>query len=160
MTREAAVTDISAGERPHILVVEDNDADVFLLKEAISVHRIGVALHVVENGALAIAYIESIDKNPGTACPLLCLLDMNLPLRSGPEVLRQLRQSKRLAGIPAIIMTSSRSQNDREDVIRLGASAYFHNRSATANSWTSAIYCAVTCPRVSRKRGEKPHRRY
>jgi CheY-like chemotaxis protein len=120
------MTETKVIDRPHILVVEDNDADVFLLKEAISLHKIGVSLHVVENGALAIAYIETVDKDTAAACPLLCLLDMNLPLRSGPEVLRQLRQSKRMSGIPAIIMTSSKSQNEREDIIRLGASAYFH----------------------------------
>lgn len=120
------MTKVNTTDGPHILVVEDNDADVFLLREAISLHKIGVSLHVVENGALAISYIESVDTDPAAACPLLCLLDMNLPLRSGPEVLRRMRQSKRMSKVPAIVMTSSRSQNEREDIIRLGASAYFH----------------------------------
>ena len=54
------------------------------------------------------------------------LLDMNLPLKSGADVLRRLRSSSRLAQIPAIVMTSSRSQLERDEIMRLGASAFFH----------------------------------
>jgi CheY-like chemotaxis protein len=110
----------------HILVVEDNDADVFLLQEAVSLYKLGVELHVVENGALAIAYIENADNNDAEPCPSLCLLDMNLPLKSGTEVLRRLRASRRMAQVPAIVMTSSRSQPERDEIMRLGASAFFH----------------------------------
>jgi CheY-like chemotaxis protein len=114
-----------AGSR-HILVVEDNDADVFLLREAISLHKLGVEMHVVENGALAIACIENADRDATAFCPCLCLLDMNLPLRGGAEVLRRLRGSRRMAEIPVIVMTSSRSQPERDEIMRLGASAFFH----------------------------------
>ena len=110
----------------YILVVEDNDADVFLLQEAVSLYKLGVELHVVENGALAIAYIENADNNDAEACPCLCLLDMNLPLKGGAEVLRCLRASSRMAQVPAIVMTSSRSQLERDEIMRLGASAFFH----------------------------------
>lgn len=112
--------------RHTILVVEDNDADVFLLKEAISLHQLAVELHVVENGALAIAFIERADKDDAAPCPCLCLLDMNLPLRGGAEVLRRLRSSRRLARIPAIVTTSSNSQHERDGMMRLGATAFFH----------------------------------
>ncbi len=110
----------------HILVVEDNDADVFLLKEAVSMHKLGVELHVVENGALAIASIENADRDAAAPCPCLCLLDMNLPLRGGAEVLRRLRASSRMAQVPVIVMTSSRSQMERDEIMLLGASAFFH----------------------------------
>ena len=110
----------------HILVVEDNDADVFLLREAVSLYKLGVELHVVENGALAIAYIEKADDNDAEPCPSLCLLDMNLPLKSGTDVLRRLRASRRMAQVPAIVMTSSGSQPERDEIMRLGASAFFH----------------------------------
>ena len=109
-----------------ILVVEDNDADVFLLQEAVSLYKLGVDLHVVENGALAIAYIENADRDVAAPCPCLCLLDMNLPLKGGAEVLRCLRASSRMAQVPAIVMTSSRSQQERDEIMRLGASAFFH----------------------------------
>jgi chemotaxis family two-component system response regulator Rcp1 len=110
----------------HILVVEDNDADVFLLQEAVSLYKLGVEMHVVENGALAIAYIENADNNDAEPCPSLCLLDMNLPLKSDTDVLRRLRASRRMAQVPAIVMTSSRSQLERDEIMRLGASAFFH----------------------------------
>jgi CheY-like chemotaxis protein len=110
----------------HILVVEDNDADVFLLQEAVSLYKLGVEMHVVENGALSIAYIENADNNDAEPCPSLCLLDMNLPLKSDTDVLRRLRASRRMAQVPAIVMTSSRSQLERDEIMRLGASAFFH----------------------------------
>ena len=110
----------------HILVVEDNDDDVFLLQEAVSLYKLGVEMHVVENGALAIAYIENADNNDAEPCPSLCLLDMNLPLKSDTDVLRRLRASRRMAQVPAIVMTSSRSQLERDEIMRLGASAFFH----------------------------------
>jgi len=110
----------------HVLVVEDNDADVFLLREAVALHKLEVELHVVENGALAITYIEEADKDSAAPCPSLCLLDMNLPLKSGAEVLGRLRSSQRMSAVPAIVMTSSRSQNERDAIMRLGASAFFH----------------------------------
>ena len=116
----------NTGVSRHILVVEDNDADVFLLKEAVSLYKLGVELHVVENGALAIAYIEKADHDAASLCPSLCLLDMNLPLKGGAEVLRSLRASSRMAQVPAIVMTSSRSQPERDEIMRLGASAFFH----------------------------------
>src|ERR1700722_5182983 len=110
------------GGNRHILVVEDNDADVFLLREAISLHKLRVELHVVENGALAIASIEDAARDAAMPCPCLCLLDMNLPLRGGAEVLRRLRASSRMAQVPVIVMTSSRSQPERDEIMRLGAS--------------------------------------
>jgi CheY-like chemotaxis protein len=110
----------------HVLVVEDNDADVFLLREAAALHKLGVELHVVENGALAIASIAHADQDATAPCPCLCLLDMNLPLRGGADVLRHVRRSRRMASVPVIVMTSSRSQPERDEIMRLGASAFFH----------------------------------
>src|ERR1700722_17379366 len=86
-----------------VLVVEDNDADVFLLREAVSLHKLGVDLDVVDNGAVAIAWIEKTDNDPAATCPSLCLLDMNLPAKGGGEVLRYLRKSRRLASVPVIV---------------------------------------------------------
>ena len=111
---------------PRVLVVEDNDADVFLLREAISLHHLGVDLDVVDNGAVAVAWIEKTDSDPSAPCPVLCLLDMNLPSKGGREVLRYLRGSRRLARVPVIVTTSSESQIDRDEIMRLGANAFFH----------------------------------
>jgi CheY-like chemotaxis protein len=115
----------TAGSR-HVLIVEDNDADVFLLKEAVSLYELGVKLHIVENGALAIAYIESADNDAAALCPSLCVLDLNMPLKGGVDVLRCLRNSRRMAQVPAIVMTSSGSQLERDEIMRLGATAFFH----------------------------------
>jgi chemotaxis family two-component system response regulator Rcp1 len=107
-------------------VVEDNKADVFLIKEAVAFHNLHVELHVVEDGKLAIDYINRAGEDADAPCPSLCLLDLNMPIHNGYEVLRHLRENERCKDIPVIIMTSSESSHDRAEMKRLGADAYFH----------------------------------
>jgi CheY-like chemotaxis protein len=106
--------------------VEDNRADVFLIREAVAFHNLSVELHVVEDGRLAIDYINRAGEDEDTPCPSLCLLDLNMPIHSGYEVLRHLRENERCKDIPVVIMTSSESSHDRAEMNRLGADAYFH----------------------------------
>jgi CheY-like chemotaxis protein len=107
-------------------VIEDNKADVFLIREAISFHNLKVELHIVEDGRAAIEFIDKAGGGPAVPCPALCLLDLNMPIHSGYEVLRHLRGHARCQDIPVIVMTSSESAHDRTEMMRLGANAYFH----------------------------------
>jgi PAS domain S-box-containing protein len=108
-----------------VLLVEDNQGDVFLVKEAIRVHAVPVILHVVNDGACAIEFIERAEQDPQAPSPKAMLLDLNLPKRTGVEVLRRLRQSPKFGDIPVIIATSSDLPSDREQVEKLGVSFYF-----------------------------------
>ncbi len=108
-----------------LLVIEDNDADVWLVEEALAVCKISASLHLIQDGANAIGYIEQTDVNPDSVCPELVLLDLNLPKKSGRDVLRCLRSSQKCKDIPVVIMTSSDSQKDRAELIELGATLYF-----------------------------------
>jgi two-component system, chemotaxis family, response regulator Rcp1 len=69
--------------------------------------------------------IAGLDRDPSQSCPNLFLIDLNLPRRSGDEILAQLRQSSRCSTVPAIVITSSDSPQDRARVRELGASFYF-----------------------------------
>jgi len=107
-----------------ILLVEDNAADAALVREALEEHRIRGELVVIADGAAAIRYIEALDTGP-SGCPDLVILDLNLPKRSGHEVLRSMRQSVKCGRAPVAILSSSDAQQDRVAAASLGASQYY-----------------------------------
>lgn len=107
------------------MVIEDNQTDVFLVKEAIEARGLRVAIHFMEDGEQAMRYMERIDADASLSCPRLFLLDLNLPRMSGLEVLAQIRQSKRCGTSKVLVMTSSNAERDRVESASLGATAYF-----------------------------------
>lgn len=110
--------------RPFILLVEDSPADVFLIRQAFQVHDVSANLQCAADGDEAIRIIDQLDAANGT-CPQLILLDLNLPGRTGVDVLRHLRQSSRCRRTPVIIVTSSNAQADHSITEELGADDYF-----------------------------------
>jgi two-component system, chemotaxis family, response regulator Rcp1 len=69
--------------------VEDNEADMFLIEEAIAAAQLSVAVHVVRNGQQAIRFFDRAGHAPNSPCPALVILDINLPRRPGYEVLKR-----------------------------------------------------------------------
>jgi DNA-binding response OmpR family regulator len=106
-----------------IILVEDNPADVALVRRALEIHGVQGEITVLPDGEKAILFIESVDAQ-ALECPDLAIIDLNLPKRSGSEVLQALRQSKRCCGVPTVILSSSGAMKDRADAARLGASRY------------------------------------
>jgi CheY-like chemotaxis protein len=111
--------------KPNLLLVEDNAADAMLVEEAIRVHDVPVDLHIVADGEEAIAFIERAERDPRAPCPDMVLLDLNLPKRSGSDVLQRIRRSERCKHVPVVILTSSDSSRDRSEASRFGANRYF-----------------------------------
>jgi CheY-like chemotaxis protein len=89
----------------------------------------GHDLVVVSDGEKAIDLIERIDQQELAPCPSLLLLDLNLPRRSGTEVLQKLRQSPKCCDIPVVILTSSEAPKDIESAKHLRADVYFRKPS-------------------------------
>lgn len=118
--------------RRHILIVEDSRADVFLIRESIRAAKLDADIQVVQDGEKAIRVFEDADRDPSAPCPALVVLDINLPKRQGREVLEALRKSRRCADALVLVVTSSNSEKDREDMARLGAMDYFCKPSAYA----------------------------
>ena len=117
---------MSQGREPYIvLVVEDNRADVMLIEEALVEAGVPAKLHVVSDGESALAFIERADASDDAICPQLLLLDLNIPKKSGTEILDRVRRSTKCGNIPVIVVTSSDSPQDRELTSRLGATRYF-----------------------------------
>lgn len=98
-----------------ILFVEDNPGDVRLTIEAFKECKIQNNLHVVVNGVEALAFLRREGKYAGVPRPDLILLDLNLPLKDGREVLKEIKEDANLKRIPVAILTTSKAE---EDIIR------------------------------------------
>jgi len=121
-----------AGTEVHrlsLLLVEDNPADIYLVKEAIQREGLDCQLEVAVDGERALSIIDALDGDASARCPDLLLLDLNVPRKGGDEVFQRIRQSPRCAGIPVIIITSSDSAADQDRARELGAAAYFRKPS-------------------------------
>jgi two-component system, response regulator len=111
-----------------VLLVEDNLDDAALTQRAFRICQLSNELVVVSDGAEALDFIFSRGRYVGrdhSQEPALILLDLNIPLINGLEVLQQIRSSKWTDSIPVVILTSSGEENDREESYRLGADSFF-----------------------------------
>ncbi len=99
----------------HILLVEDSPADVLLTKEALSDSKLLVELHVAENGMEAMEFLRHNGPYSEAPTPDLVLLDLNLPLKDGREVLAEVKADPHLRSIPIVVLTTSQAE---EDVLR------------------------------------------
>ncbi|MBW4564219.1 MAG: response regulator [Mojavia pulchra JT2-VF2] len=110
-----------------ILLVEDNSKDVLLIKRAFHKANICNSLQVVNNGDAAVSYLsggEPYSDRTLYPLPVLMLLDLKLPRRSGAEVLMWLRQQPELKRLPVVVLTSSKEYADVNLVYDLGVNAY------------------------------------
>lgn len=117
---------------PTLLVVEDNPADVYLLKEALAEAHIEVALHVVENGEDAMAFLGRTGQFQDAPRPDAVVLDLNLPLKNGEEVLTEMRADPSLCQIPVAILTTSSLDTHLPEMYAPGRCLYLVKASAFA----------------------------
>lgn len=110
-----------------ILLVEDNPRDVLLIQRAFRKANVAIPLQVVEDGEVAIRYLsgeEPYTDRDRYPLPLLILLDLKLPRKSGAEVLAWLRQQPALKRLPVVVLTSSKEYADINHIYDLGGNAY------------------------------------
>jgi CheY-like chemotaxis protein len=122
-------SDGQTDSRSHILIVEDNAADVYLIRASVSASTINAELHVVTDGEQAVRFFDDADRDSAAPCPELVLLDINLPRKHGGEVLEHMRRSPRCRHALVIVVSSSESIRDREAMAQLGANGYFRKPS-------------------------------
>ena len=111
-----------------IVLVEDAEPDVLLVREALESNHLEFHLHVLDDGEKAVEYIEKLDQN-GIDVPHLFLLDLNLPKKNGGQVLERLRQSGRWGHIPVVVLTSSDSPRDKAKASQYQVTEYFQKPS-------------------------------
>jgi chemotaxis family two-component system response regulator Rcp1 len=119
----------SVGTHFHVLIVDDNESDVFLIQEAIGSTRLQLTLHIAKDGEQAIRFFDRADAHPEMPCPSLVILDINLPKKQGGEVLKHMRQSRKCANALVLVVSTSDSAKDREQMTNLGADGYFRKPS-------------------------------
>jgi len=103
----------------HIVLIEDNPADVVLVKLALQESGIAYCLTEFETGREAVHVLCS--PNESTFVPDAILLDLNTPSTDGFEALHQLKDCPRLAPVPIAILTSSRARSDKHRAAIQGA---------------------------------------
>lgn len=116
--------DKSASKRPHILLVEDNAGDEFLVLDAFEQASFPYEMEVVRNGEAALQRLRGEGEFAGQPVPDLILLDLNLPKLDGRDVLRTVKGDADLAQVPVLILTTSSSPQDVDTCYALHANAY------------------------------------
>jgi CheY-like chemotaxis protein len=107
-----------------VLLVEDDEGDVLMTREAFEYYKIRNQLHVVSDGDQALQFLRQAGPYADAPRPGLILLDVNLPRRSGLEVLAELKQDPDLLVIPVVMLTTSRADEDILRSYALHANAY------------------------------------
>src|SRR5437899_2487057 len=92
---------------PEVLLIEDNDGDVDLVREALEEGSQQVHLSVIEDGAKALEYFKNRDGLLSSSRPDLIILDLNLPKVNGLEVLKVIKAEENLKDIPVAVFTTS-----------------------------------------------------
>jgi CheY-like chemotaxis protein len=112
---------------PTILLVEDNEDDVFVMRHALRKSGIHYPLQVVTDGQMAVNYLAGTEQyldRDRFPLPFAVFLDLKLPYVHGFEVLSWIGQQPELSSIPVVILTGSAEIKDREKASTLGARFY------------------------------------
>ncbi|WP_254824195.1 response regulator [Haloglomus halophilum] len=112
------------GNPIEILLVEDNPGDVQLTRKAFEDAGLVNNLHVVNDGVSAMEYLRQEGEYADADRPDMVLLDLNLPRKSGEEVLTEIKHDDDLKRIPVVILTSSDAEEDMIKTYNEHANAY------------------------------------
>jgi chemotaxis family two-component system response regulator Rcp1 len=96
----------------HILLVDDNEGDILLTREALDDARIINKISIANDGVEAISFLKKDPPFRDTEMPDLILLDINLPKMDGTEVLSIIKNDPELKRIPVIMLTTSSAEKD------------------------------------------------
>lgn len=102
----------TSGQPVEILLVEDNEGDARLAREAMLESKMRNTLHHVSDGEEAMAFLRRVGKYANAPRPSLILLDLNLPKKDGREVLAEVKADDELKCIPVVVLTMSSADED------------------------------------------------
>ncbi|MEE4380167.1 MAG: response regulator [Candidatus Competibacteraceae bacterium] len=107
-----------------ILLIEDNPGDVLLTREGLEEAKVRNNLYVVRDGVEALDFLRRQGTYAQAERPDLILLDLNLPLKDGREVLQEIKHDPHLRSIPVVVLTTSESDEDILRSYELHANCY------------------------------------
>ncbi len=122
----------------NVLLVEDDEGDVLMTREAFEFYKVRNPLHVVSDGEQALQFVRRTGPYTDAPRPGLILLDVNLPRVSGLEVLAELKQDPGLRTIPVVMLTTSQADEDILRSYSLHANAYV-SKPVDFDQFTAAI---------------------
>ncbi len=115
----------ATGSRPaEVLLVEDNDNDVIITRRGFTDAKLAVNLHHVENGEKCMAFLRKEAPYADAPTPDLILLDLNMPVMDGREVLSEIVKDEQLRKLPVVILTTSSAESDILTMYNLRCSSY------------------------------------
>ncbi len=116
--------EIDMQHAPTILIIEDNPADVRLLREALKESSFHPTLYILSDGSAAIRFLDEIKQENSQDLPHVILLDLNLPQKNGFEILKHIKGDNTLKRIPVIVLSSSQNPDDIAKAYDLHANCY------------------------------------
>jgi CheY-like chemotaxis protein len=135
-----------------ILIAEDSPTDVMLMREALQHAKVLNTLHVVDNGVEALEFLRREGGHSGAPRPDLIMLDLNMPRKSGREVMMEIKADESLKTIPVVILTNSRTATDTGETHGQHANCYmtkpvdFDGFAEVVRSIESFWFTVVTLP--------------
>jgi CheY-like chemotaxis protein len=118
------MVDVTSSKVIDVLMVEDDDGDILMTKEAFEYYKVQNRLHVVTDGEQALQFLRRQGPYADAPRPGLILLDVNLPRKDGLTVLAELKADPDLLVLPVVMLTSSRAEEDILRSYTLHANAY------------------------------------
>jgi len=113
-----------SGRLIDILLVEDSPSDAMMTREALECSRVVNKLHIADDGVEAMDFLRRKGKYGDAPRPGLVLLDLNLPRKSGLEVLKEIKDDEVLKTIPVLVLTTSKAEEDVVKSYGLHANCY------------------------------------
>lgn len=123
---------------PEVLIVDDNPADVALIREALTGSKHGSQIKSVGDGVEAMAFLNRRDKFSNSIRPDLVILDLNLPKKDGLAVLAAMKAAPNLRRIPVVIFSTSELRKDVVRSYEVGANCYVR-KPGNLNEFFSAV---------------------
>lgn len=110
-----------------ILVADDDADDRLMIRDALQENRLANDLRFVEDGEELMEYLQGTGRySDPEKCPRpgLILLDLNMPKKDGREALREIKENPRLKGIPVVVLTTSKAEEDIYRTYNLGVNSF------------------------------------
>lgn len=108
----------------NVLLMDDDPGDVRLMQESLKKSKLMINMSIVENGQLGLDYLRKTGAYAAAVTPDLILLDLNMPIKDGREVLREIKNDNSLKMIPVVILTTSEEEKDVASSYSDGANCY------------------------------------
>jgi len=118
------ITPIAETRIAEILLVDDNEDDVYLTREAFDAASLRVNLHHVDNGEKCLQFLRKQGPYANVPSPDLILLDMHMPVMDGYEVLKEIVKDDKLRHLPVVVLTTSYEAADIQKMYGLRCSSY------------------------------------